>query len=283
MKRCVIAVAVPAVLGCCGISAADVDADMTVNSGSTATVNMRLDVSTFIGSSNDNSTRTASVTGGADAVLGPGDVEPFTSIEITDLDMDLSNTSFYFEFYCVPIFGCSIDAELSVSNFNLGVSESISAGIAGNGNATFNNAPFNPNFSFNADIGGLIDANFSGNFNETTQQTFGCNVQAANQSVSVQGLSIDQVVFEIDPSTLPSGVTANVDLGNVGMSGSYDPPPPPACPGDFNDDGLVDGGDFGVLLATWGKCKGCPEDLDGNGQVDGGDVGLFLSSWGACP
>ena len=55
------------------------------------------------------------------------------------------------------------------------------------------------------------------------------------------------------------------------------------CTGDFNDDGVVDGADFGYILAAWGPCKGCPEDLDGNGTVNGADVGLLLAVWGACP
>ena len=55
------------------------------------------------------------------------------------------------------------------------------------------------------------------------------------------------------------------------------------CPGDFNGDGVVDGADFGFILAAWGPCPGCPEDLDGNGTVNGADVGLLLAVWGPCP
>ena len=55
------------------------------------------------------------------------------------------------------------------------------------------------------------------------------------------------------------------------------------CPGDFNGDGVVDGGDFGNLLASWGLCTGCPQDLNGDGSVTGADVGLMLSFWGQCP
>ena len=54
------------------------------------------------------------------------------------------------------------------------------------------------------------------------------------------------------------------------------------CPGDFDGNGIVDGADFGFMIAAWGPCK-CPEDLNGDGQVDGADVGLFVALWGACP
>ena len=57
---------------------------------------------------------------------------------------------------------------------------------------------------------------------------------------------------------------------------------PADCPGDFNGDGIVNGADFGALLAAWGACSECPEDLDGDGTVSGADVGLILSYWGDC-
>ena len=55
------------------------------------------------------------------------------------------------------------------------------------------------------------------------------------------------------------------------------------CEGDFNGDGVVNGADFGLMLAVWGDCAGCPEDLNGDGVVSGADVGLILSLWGECP
>jgi hypothetical protein len=55
------------------------------------------------------------------------------------------------------------------------------------------------------------------------------------------------------------------------------------CIADINEDGLVDGGDLGLLIAAFGLCEDCLEDLDGNGSVDGGDLGILLANWGiAC-
>jgi hypothetical protein len=55
------------------------------------------------------------------------------------------------------------------------------------------------------------------------------------------------------------------------------------CPGDFNDDGEVDGADFGGLLAAWGSCSApCQFDLNSDGEVNGADIGLMLSYWGGC-
>jgi hypothetical protein len=68
-----------------------------------------------------------------------------------------------------------------------------------------------------------------------------------------------------------------VDLGGNDLCG---------CPGDFDGDGLVAGGDLSMLLAAWGACDGddpCFEDIDGNGQVDGADLAALLAGWGLCP
>lgn len=56
---------------------------------------------------------------------------------------------------------------------------------------------------------------------------------------------------------------------------------PKPCPADLNGDGVVDGGDLGVMLAAWGG-RG-PADLTGDGVVDGADLGVLLAAWGACP
>ena len=59
--------------------------------------------------------------------------------------------------------------------------------------------------------------------------------------------------------------------------------PEASCPGDLDGNGVVDGGDLGLLLGSWGPCPSpCPADLDGNGAVDGGDLGLMLGAWGVC-
>lgn len=51
------------------------------------------------------------------------------------------------------------------------------------------------------------------------------------------------------------------------------------CVGDYDGNGVVNGGDLGALLAGWG---GSDYDLDGNGVVSGSDLGILLANWGAC-
>jgi hypothetical protein len=47
--------------------------------------------------------------------------------------------------------------------------------------------------------------------------------------------------------------------------------------GDFNNDGVVDGQDLGILLLQWGL--GGITDLDGDGITDAADLGLLLLSY----
>jgi filamentous hemagglutinin len=51
--------------------------------------------------------------------------------------------------------------------------------------------------------------------------------------------------------------------------------------GDFNGDGVVNGGDLGTLLASWGPCGEpcCNADLNGDGIVSGADLGILLTNW----
>lgn len=50
---------------------------------------------------------------------------------------------------------------------------------------------------------------------------------------------------------------------------------------DFNNDGVVDGADLGILLSAWGGCDAleCSQDLNFDGVVDGADLGILLAYW----
>jgi hypothetical protein len=54
----------------------------------------------------------------------------------------------------------------------------------------------------------------------------------------------------------------------------------PDCPADLNNDGVVDGGDYGLMLGQWGTNGS--GDLNGDNVVNGADVGLLLAEWGDC-
>ena len=261
-----------------GVAAADSIAELTVDSGSTASVQLRVEISTFLGGSDDTDSTTVSVTGFAAADL-IGD-DPFNAIDINDLSLDLTNASLDYEFYC-SIFGCLLNANVTVTNFNLGIAETLSGNIGGDGSVTFSEALFNPSFGFNANIGGAISETISGDFNDVAAQTFSCRVDAAKGIVFIDNFAIDQIVYDIDPASLPTGVNsvrivADVNLGGVSMTGAY---VPDSVFGDLNGDGQVNAADLGLLVAAWGPCKGCAADLNGDGQVNAADLGLLVAAW----
>ena len=49
-------------------------------------------------------------------------------------------------------------------------------------------------------------------------------------------------------------------------------------PGDLDNDGQVDGRDFGIFLASWGESDS-PADFNFDGMVDGIDLGILLLNW----
>ncbi|MCA9283742.1 MAG: hypothetical protein KDA22_00905 [Phycisphaerales bacterium] len=71
----------------------------------------------------------------------------------------------------------------------------------------------------------------------------------------------------------------NTPTNFPGVSGMVDACP--ACFGDLDGSGEVDGADLGQMLGAWGT-KDATADLNQDGTVDGADLGLMLSAWGPC-
>jgi hypothetical protein len=87
--------------------------------------------------------------------------------------------------------------------------------------------------------------------------------------------------FDIDDDDRPTG--ADVDIGAdefVADAGQLN-----TCPGDFDTDGDVDGGDLSTFAADFGRTDcvagpSCPGDFDTDGDVDGGDLAIFGADFG---
>ena len=97
-----------------------------------------------------------------------------------------------------------------------------------------------------------------------------------NENGAIIGLAVEMGT-DNEPLPLGSDVfgyllteTGWVDLDSLGP-----------CPGDFNCDGLVNGADFGFLLAAWGTLNE-DADLNDDGVVSGADLGALLAMWGPC-
>ena len=85
----------------------------------------------------------------------------------------------------------------------------------------------------------------------------------------------------VDYGQILSGQLADVNQNGVPDTCEADP-----CPGDITGNGVVDGVDLSLVLATWltdgdqGKVN-C--DRNNDGIVDGQDLAIVLAGWGACP
>lgn len=55
----------------------------------------------------------------------------------------------------------------------------------------------------------------------------------------------------------------------------------PACAGDFDGNGAVDGADLAIMLGGWGGGS-VAGDLDNDGDTDGADLAILLGAWGSC-
>ena len=56
------------------------------------------------------------------------------------------------------------------------------------------------------------------------------------------------------------------------------------CLADVTFDGVVNGGDLGVVLAAWGAAgSNGAGDVNRDGFVNANDLAAVLASWGTCP
>ena len=268
-------------LGLATPAMADATAEITVDKGSLASVELVVQITTDFGTDTDSDTETKSFTGIGTAVVDSA-LPPFARLDLPELQFDLGSATFNFQFFCLPIIGCQ-GLNVTVSNFMIGLDAGGVTGPVAGGTASYPNAPFVSSFDY--EVTGLADIVGSNVVPEI--YPFTVDVSESGGDLILSNIALEPIVFEIPPEDLPAGVgpviiTANVDLTQATMSGPL-VEEPDDCLGDFNGDGVVNGADFGSILASWGSCPGCPQDLNGDGIVSGADVGAFLALWGPCP
>ncbi len=98
-------------------------------------------------------------------------------------------------------------------------------------------------------------------------------------SISWDGRSINTANMEFCPDLASDTVQLWVDAytGTVRVDVIH------ACPGDLNDDGVIDLADLSLMLANYGVTEGAlyvDGDLDGDGDVDLADLSLLLAVYG---
>ena len=109
---------------------------------------------------------------------------------------------------------------------------------------------------------------------------------AANMSERVGGVIIEWSADCNSDGIVDYGQILQGQLADANTNGIPDICEGPTCHDiDLNLNGIVDGGDLGVLLAFWGTVSPAfpRADINGDGLVNGADLGILLSFWGPCP
>ncbi len=83
------------------------------------------------------------------------------------------------------------------------------------------------------------------------------------------------------PLTAPHAVK-DVPVAGTVFTGLWALVPPPACPGDTNANGSVDGADLSVLLSQFGTSvkPGSGADLNNDGVINSADLSVLLANFG---
>lgn len=89
---------------------------------------------------------------------------------------------------------------------------------------------------------------------------------------STQGLE------DSEPFTIIFDYNAASEDVDAAIESMYENTP---CPGDFDGNGEIDGGDLATLLAEWGTAS-ATSDLSGDGFIGGEDLSILLGRWGLC-
>ncbi|MFM7259065.1 MAG: LamG-like jellyroll fold domain-containing protein [bacterium] len=94
--------------------------------------------------------------------------------------------------------------------------------------------------------------------------------------------SASHFVCDLGVPVAPGVTASSPTLGNTTDGFAACAPP---CPGDIDENSIVDGIDLAIILSRWGtNPKDYPRaDTNDDGTVDGADLAQVLGMWGACP
>lgn len=271
MKSCVLAsvlLLLPA-----SVALADVDVAYTVDKGSEVTCTVAITVNSIFGTQTDTDTITVGADGFANGSLAPSS-EPFTDVNIEQIEFEVDDGTLNYQFFCVPIFGCQ-NLAVHVTNLSLILDAPTSATLDASNFGSFDSVwRMTLDYQISGDL-----FNLTGDAEEVEAAGFGCRFSFDEGSSHVYDMELAPIPGTIDPAKLPTGIyevtlLTTVAMGAASMTGTYEPA---SVPGDLNGDDHVDGADLGLLLSQFGVAGSA--DFDGNGVVNGGDLGLLLSFW----
>lgn len=115
-------------------------------------------------------------------------------------------------------------------------------------------------------------------------------VSRADGTVLITDASDDRIIAlkDLNNDGLFDNATERTDyflnpIGPILDIRQLSPVPPPPCPGDANNDRVINAADLSVLLAQFGTsvAPGTGADFNGDGQVNSADLSVLLSAFGS--
>lgn len=215
-------------------------APLVTDPGSTATMTMDVEFTSFLGTATDSDTDTAPATGTSLLTLFPTS-PPFTDCIMQTLDVEIGELQFNFRFFLI------VTADVTVSNLRLLSTNGFPGTIDGAGNAFFPTAAVQVTGNVH-----LVSAFFGLDENlpldSTLENPLSARITESSGVVFLDELVIPPLVEDINSNDLPDGVEAaqvaiDTDASNVVFEGPHSP----AWLGDHDADGDIDLDDYAAL------------------------------------
>ena len=213
-------------IGGLGVASADVPASLVVSPGSTAVVQLEIEVTGVDGTETQTDARVVPL-GGEGSVRFVPDSEPFDGMIFDQLVLRPGDCQLSYDFFCNPIFGCitiGVDLQQIVATLQGPAGASIVGEAVGFGepwrllgNYTIDSVLFSSS--------GVIDT--------TTSPGFNGRILVGDGGWRLEQLLLGTIESDVPAENLPDGISVKlrttVGLGGAALIGNYEPPPPASC------------------------------------------------------
>jgi len=242
-------------LGSASVALATVTADMATPSGASAIIQVTITITTSFGTQSNSDTKTMATTGTSSSAFMP-DAPRFTATQINAMQVNFANTTFHFQFFCLPFIGCAVTLNVTANDLQFTLVQPACSPVGAGGAVSISNALLHTTGSYtvtgSATSSGTIDSTGTGSIT-------GRVTSPTPSTVKFDQLAVADQTFVVPADQLPAGVTAmtiviHPTLTNTTFSG---PLGPSANAYDADNDGIFDG------------CDSCT-DTDGDGFGDPG-------------
>ena len=207
---------------------ADVPATLVVSPGSTAVVQLEIEVTGADGTETQVDSRVVPL-GGEGGVRFVPDREPFTGMIFDQLVLRPGDCQLSYDFFCSPIFGCvtiGVDLRQIVATLQGPSGASIVGEAVGFGE------PWRLVGEYTIDS---ILFSSSGVIDTTTSPGFNGRILVGDGGWRLEQLLLGTIESDVPAENLPAGLSVKlrttVGLGGAALIGNYDPPPPASCGG----------------------------------------------------